>query len=343
VQAGRLTSLEALAKEGEARRAMIPILERQVAAAETLAAIEKAKGTAGADDLARKAEQGRIALDKLKASADPLAESLNKMFGDDFNSALDDFVSGTKSAADAFKAFGKSVLADILKMGTKSITESIFGGSGGAGGFIAQLVKDAGANAAPGGLIGALQRSLGGGGNAVAAAPSAADDGTTAAIKATIATLGGLGTSAAAATEAIGTQSSALLDSLSAFDAFSQALSTAGDSVGELVADLANLFSSSGGGGGEGVDWSALVETFAGFFAGGGTIPPGQWGVVGENGKELAFGGRTGQTIQPVAAGGQSLNVNVTVQGAPGQPRDSLLQQGATIGMGIQRAMARNT
>lgn len=41
------------------------------------------------------------------------------------------------------------------------------------------------------------------------------------------------------------------------------------------------------------------LGTFGGFFADGGTIGPGQWGIVGEEGPELAFGGQTGKTIIP--------------------------------------------
>jgi hypothetical protein len=60
------------------------------------------------------------------------------------------------------------------------------------------------------------------------------------------------------------------------------------------------------GGGGVGDSISSL---FAGFFADGGFIPPGRFGVVGERGPELAFGGRSGQTIQPM--GGPTININL--------------------------------
>jgi hypothetical protein len=62
----------------------------------------------------------------------------------------------------------------------------------------------------------------------------------------------------------------------------------------------------SGGGGGVGGSISSL---FAGFFADGGFIPPGRFGVVGERGPELAFGGRSGQTISPM--GGPTININL--------------------------------
>lgn len=46
-----------------------------------------------------------------------------------------------------------------------------------------------------------------------------------------------------------------------------------------------------------------LAGAFAGGFAGGGYIPPGQWGVVGEKAPEIAYGGRTGASIEPMGKG----------------------------------------
>ncbi len=42
-----------------------------------------------------------------------------------------------------------------------------------------------------------------------------------------------------------------------------------------------------------------LKGLFSGGFASGGYIPPGRWGIVGEQGAEPAFGGRTGLTVAP--------------------------------------------
>lgn len=50
---------------------------------------------------------------------------------------------------------------------------------------------------------------------------------------------------------------------------------------------LASTFGALGSGGGGG---SSALDTFAGFFANGGTIPSGQFGVVGEKGPELVSG-----------------------------------------------------
>jgi hypothetical protein len=247
-QTGATTSIEALAKVGAARKAMIPILEAQVAAEEAIARAALSAGSPGASAMVARAEEARLALDKLKASSDPLGESLNKTFGDVANGALEDFVTGTKTASEAFKSFSKGVLNEILKMGTKSITESIFGGSGGAGGWISSLFS--------GGTAGAA--------------------------------------------------------------------------------------SSTGSGAG---GWASLLASFAGMFATGGTIQPGKWGIVGEQGPEPVFGGAAGKTVLPSSAmrgGGRNQNINVTVNGQQGMSKATAQQQGREIGVGIRQSLARN-
>ena len=59
---------------------------------------------------------------------------------------------------------------------------------------------------------------------------------------------------------------------------------------------FSNLFN---GGGGAGTTSSWLLSAFSGFFADGGLIPAGQWGIAGENGPEPVFGGSTGVSVVP--------------------------------------------
>lgn len=59
-----------------------------------------------------------------------------------------------------------------------------------------------------------------------------------------------------------------------------------------------------GGGGSSGggiVDalFGAAKSLFGGFFADGGYVPPGKWGILGERGPEPVYGGRTGVTVRP--------------------------------------------
>jgi len=69
---------------------------------------------------------------------------------------------------------------------------------------------------------------------------------------------------------------------------------------------IAQTFGSIGGGGAGGS--SLLSNLFSGFFANGGTIPAGTFGVVGENGPELVTGPGT---VTPLGTGGNvTYNIN---------------------------------
>ncbi len=61
---------------------------------------------------------------------------------------------------------------------------------------------------------------------------------------------------------------------------------------------------------------SGLSSLFSGGFAGGGFIPPGQWGVVGEEGPEPAFGGKSGMTVSPRGGGGVTQVFNISTPDA---------------------------
>ncbi len=67
---------------------------------------------------------------------------------------------------------------------------------------------------------------------------------------------------------------------------------------------------------------SEVFKNFAGGFAKGGYIPPGQFGMTGENGVELVSGGRSGKTITPMGRS-QTFVYNA----APGGSRMSSQQQ----------------
>jgi hypothetical protein len=109
-----------------------------------------------------------------------------------------------------------------------------------------------------------------------------------------------------------------------------------------LAGGITDFFKGAGGGGGGGDFFGSLISKagslFSGFFAEGGFIPPGRWGIAGERGPEPVFGGRTGATVQP--AGGQTIVVNV--QAVPGMSRQTAQQQGEQIGRGIRMATMRN-
>lgn len=71
--------------------------------------------------------------------------------------------------------------------------------------------------------------------------------------------------------------------------------------IQQIIAQTFGSFGKGGGGGG-------LGDLFAGFFANGGMIPAGSFGVVGENGPELVSGPAQ---VTPMTAGGNvTYNIN---------------------------------
>jgi hypothetical protein len=83
---------------------------------------------------------------------------------------------------------------------------------------------------------------------------------------------------------------------------------------------------------------SSAASLFSGFFADGGTIRPGHFGVVGERGPELAFAGTQPMQIAPMG-GGSPINVSmhITTPGAQGF-RQSQGQIAAEMARSIERA-----
>jgi len=103
---------------------------------------------------------------------------------------------------------------------------------------------------------------------------------------------------------------------------FSNLKDVAKDAFNSIVSGLAqqgvsSLMGSLGGsiGGGTGGAIAGLASTFAGFFADGGTIKPGQWGVVGERGPELVQAGASSMNVTPNGGGtgGRPISVNFNI------------------------------
>jgi len=112
---------------------------------------------------------------------------------------------------------------------------------------------------------------------------------------------------------------------------------------------IADLFKSAGGSGGGGGDlWGKLFgqvsSFFGGFFAEGGYLPAGKWGIAGERGPEPIFGGRSGMTIHPASAEPVQRPVSVVNHFAISGAADvrTQTQLAAAAGAGVQRALARN-
>lgn len=75
---------------------------------------------------------------------------------------------------------------------------------------------------------------------------------------------------------------------------------------GNFFSNFLGSFFGGTGGGVEVVGGTSITSPFAGLpgFADGGYLPPGQFGVAGEEGAELIYGGRTGMTVIPPSGNG---------------------------------------
>jgi TP901 family phage tail tape measure protein len=74
------------------------------------------------------------------------------------------------------------------------------------------------------------------------------------------------------------------------------------------------------------------INLFAGLFADGGQLQPGQWGIAGENGPEPIYAGKTGMTVIPHDAGGGRTTVvhmTVDVSGASGNEEVARIAEAA--------------
>lgn len=128
-QLGTTGELESLQKLGESRRKAVVEMRAIVEAQE---AIAKASGN---KDLILQADQARVALEKLAATADPLADKFNTMFSDAAGSAFSDFITGAKTAKEAFKSFTDSIFKELTNLIVKDLFKQLFSGGGsGTGG-----------------------------------------------------------------------------------------------------------------------------------------------------------------------------------------------------------------
>ena len=117
-------------------------------------------------------------------------------------------------------------------------------------------------------------------------------------------------------------------------DAFTNALDeliVRGGKLKNVIADLARSLASmslrglltgtNGGGGLLGSLFGGLFNGFKGFFAEGGTIPAGAWGIAGERGPELITGPATVTPPGKMGGGSSSVSVHNYAAGVKVEPR----------------------
>jgi hypothetical protein len=126
-QLGAFGALEGLSKVGAARQKIIEQYRAVVLAEE---AIGRASGN---QKLIQNAERARLELEKLQAVADPLADKFNTLFADSAGSALSDFITGTKTAKEAFKSFTDTIFKELTNLIVKDLFKQLFSGASGGG------------------------------------------------------------------------------------------------------------------------------------------------------------------------------------------------------------------
>ncbi len=145
---GREGEIANLVRTGEIRQQSIAQLAVLADQYDRLAA------ASGNPKLIADAEAFRLKLDELRVGADALGMKFTSIFEGSFANAFGDFINGTKTASQAFKAFGNTVAAEINKMIAAEASKALFGqggAAGGAGGFFASLFGGASAGGASGG------------------------------------------------------------------------------------------------------------------------------------------------------------------------------------------------
>lgn len=117
----------------EARKATVRQLEEVVAKQEAVARASENPA------LILQAESSRVALERLRAEADVTAQRFNAIFEDGFANAFTDFITGTKSASEAFKAFGATIINQLAQIAAKEAAMALFGASSSGGGLFSSI------------------------------------------------------------------------------------------------------------------------------------------------------------------------------------------------------------
>lgn len=307
-QSGRISEIAYLQQRSELNKAMIPVLEEQLAKQEAFA---KASGDPAA---LLNIQRMRQEIYALAQQTDLLTDKFNNIFGDAFSQGLQDLANGTKSLKDVLKDFGKSVTQQINKVAADQISSQLFGKDGafaGVGKFFSDAFGKKGA----------------GKDQASAAAESAQ------------ALIGMRSSTGLADTALVELATSA---QLAAAALKTIAASSGGSSLGSLFGS--DYTGTAGGGGfGTGADFGNM--DFGGFFANGGMPPRGKISIVGEHGPE-AFVPRSSGYIIPNRdlgkLGGGGGDINVYQSFAPGQDTETVHQAAVATGRQVRRATARN-
>ena len=127
---GTMGELESLKASGEARKAAVALMEKQ------LAVFQAMDAAARTPEQTQAIERLKVQLEGLKATVDPLADKFNTLFADSAGSALSDFINGTKTAKEAFKSFTDSIFKELTSLIVKDLFKQLFNGGGSSTGGV---------------------------------------------------------------------------------------------------------------------------------------------------------------------------------------------------------------
>lgn len=132
-QAGALTSLGAEVELDKVRESSLGSLREQLKLQEALAA-------AGNDPAATlMVSQLRVQIEALAVAAHSTGKIFEDVFENSATSALEDFADRTKTAGDAFKSFITDIERGINHIAAQEISQRLFGGATGSGGWLSAL------------------------------------------------------------------------------------------------------------------------------------------------------------------------------------------------------------
>lgn len=146
-QLGLKSELDASSELGKAREEAISQLDQIY---QKMLAIA---GASGMDKQVEEINKLRGALGELRNETELAAARINSELRSSFESAFADFLKGTKTAKEAFAAFGESIVNEIAKIAAQAIStklfSGLFGGTGGIGGFLTGLFGGGRASGGP--------------------------------------------------------------------------------------------------------------------------------------------------------------------------------------------------
>jgi hypothetical protein len=335
-QTGSVGELAALGQKSQLARDYIGLLTAQVEK-------EKALAEASGDpDLIIKAQKAELALKQLGATTDLVAQKIDGIGTDAFTTFLDDVVSRTKTAKDAFNDFAKSVTTNISHLInedlSKSLYKSLFGEGGATGGasigtFLSSLLggKSAGPSASASKWVSG--QDLAGGADLASTAAGSASQ---------LASMTAM--TAAVSAETVATTSSTLSITTmgTAAAAAAQALAAVAASGGGGGSGIASLFSSGGGVSGD-AGWTS------GFDLAGAADGMDNWKggplIVGERGKEIVNLPRGSQVVPNhkigKVGGDVTNNSAITINIPQSTSRASASQIAAKSAKEVSRAVSR--